>query len=124
MSPAQRRAAVAHVKRKLEISERRACRVIGQPRSTQRYARRKTTKEQALLNEIVALSEKNPGYGYRRVWALLRREGWKVNKKKRVHWPWREAGLKVPARQRKRRRLPTGTGENGCTRKRAEHKDY
>lgn len=69
-----------------------------------------------------ALSKENPRYGYRRVWALfLRREGFKVNKK-RVHRLWREAGLKVPARQRKRRRL--GGGENGCARRRAEHKDH
>jgi putative transposase len=78
-------------------------------------------KDETLLNEIVALSEENPRYGYRRVWALLRREGWLVNKK-RVHRLWRGAGLKVPVRQRKRRRL--GGGENGCARRRAEHKDH
>jgi putative transposase len=81
----------------------------------------KTDKDRTLLNEIVALSKENPRYGYRRIWALLRREGWSVNKK-RVHRLWREAGFKVPVRQRKRRRL--GVGENGCARRRAEHKDH
>jgi transposase InsO family protein len=65
---------------------------------------------------------KNPRYGYRRVWALLRREGFYVNKK-RVHRLWRRVGLRVPARQRKRRRLPGGS-ENGCSRRQAEHKDH
>ena len=54
---------------------------------------------------------------------MLRREGWRVNKK-RVHRLWREEGLKVPEKQRKRLRLPEGTGENGCNRRRAEHKDH
>ncbi len=109
------------MRKKLEVSERRACKVIGQPRSTQRYTSHKLDKDGTLLGEIVALSEKNPRYGYRRVWALLRREGWRVNKK-RVHRLWREAGLKVPQKQRKRRRL--GVGENGCTRRRAERPDH
>jgi transposase InsO family protein len=68
------------------------------------------------------LSEKNPRYGYRRVWALLRREGWYINKK-RVHRLWKEAGLRVPAKQRKRKRL-SGQGENGCTRRQAEYKNH
>jgi transposase InsO family protein len=70
---------------------------------------------------MVELSRENPRYGYRRVWALLRREGWPINKK-RVHRLWRQEGLKVPERQRKRRRV--GDAENGCTRKRAEHLNH
>jgi len=72
---------------------------------------------------MVRLSRENPRYGYRRVWALLRREGWPVNKK-RVHRLWRQEGLKVPNKQCKRRRLLLGESENGCTRRRAEHKDH
>ena len=91
---------------------------MGQPRSSQRYVSTKAIKDAALAERMVALSRENPRYGYRRVWALLRREGWAVNKK-RIQRLWKEAGLKVPAsRERKRRRL--GTSENGCTRKRAE----
>ena len=55
--------------------------------------------------------------------ALLRREGWRVNKK-RVHRLWRKEGLKVPQKQCKRRRLLMGESENGCTRRQAEHKDH
>jgi putative transposase len=97
--------------------------VIGQPRSSQRYAGRKTQRDRALLERMVTLSRENPRYGYRRVWALLRREGWPVNKK-RVHRLWREEGLKVSEKQHKRRRLLLGGSENGCTRRRAEHKDH
>jgi transposase InsO family protein len=71
---------------------------------------------------MITLSRENPRYGYRRIWALLRGEGWQVNKK-RVHRLWKEQGLKVPSKQCKRRRLP-GHSENGCTRKRAEYKDH
>jgi putative transposase len=112
------------VQKKFEVSERRACRVLDQPRSSQRHVSTKAGKDAALLKRMVALSEENPRYGYRRVWALLRREGWLANKK-RVQRLWREAGLRVPAssRERKRRRL-TGTSENGCTRRRAEYVNH
>src|SRR5215207_8596303 len=83
----------------------------------------KLGKDVALVERMVALSRENPRYGYRRVWALLGREGWEVNKKKRVQRLWREAGLRVPAKERKRRRL-TGSSENGCTRRCAEYIDH
>ena len=122
MSPARRRRAVEHVQKRFGISERRACWVVGQPRSSQRYVSTKATKDAALAERMVALSCENPRYGYRRVWALLRCEGWAVNKK-RIQRLWKEADLKVPAgRERKRRRL--GTSENGCTRKRAEYVNH
>ena len=82
MSPARRRRAVEHVRKSFGISERRACRVVGQPRSSQRYVSSKAIKDMALAERMVALSRENPRYGYRRVWALLRREGWAVNKKR------------------------------------------
>ena len=108
-----------HLQKNFRVSERRACRVVDQPRSSQRYLSTKADKDAALAQMIVALSGQNPRYGYRRVWALLRREGWEVNKK-RVHRLWREADLKVPAgRRRKRQRL--GSSENGVARRRAEY---
>jgi len=108
---------VERVRRVLNVSERRACRALGQPRSTQRYAGVGRERDEALLRRIKELAREHPRYGYRRITALLRREGWSVNVK-RVHRLWRQEGLKVPQRQRKRRRL--GGGENGCTRRRAE----
>jgi putative transposase len=112
-----------HVRKKLNVSERRACRAVDQPRSTQRYVGRRASGDRPLLERMVVLSKDNPRYGYRRVWALLRREGWPVNKK-RILRLWREEGLKVPEKQRKRRRLSEGASENGCTRRRAEQKDH
>ncbi len=90
-------------------------------RSSQRYASTKADKDAALVEKMAVLSRENPRYGYRRVWVLLGREGWAVNKK-RVQRLWREADLKVPAKERKRKRL--GTSENGCTRRRAEYIDH
>jgi putative transposase len=89
--------------------------------------RPKAEWDRALLERMVGLSRENPRYGYRRVWALLRREGWLVRlvNKKRLHRLWREEGLKVPGgKQRKRLRLAEGGSENGCIRKRAGHKDH
>ncbi len=95
------------------MSERRACRVVGQPRSTHRYAPERPAQDRALITRLLALARTHPRYGYRRAWAVLRGEGWAVNRK-RVHRLWREAGLQVPQKTQKRRRL--GTGENSTVR--------
>lgn len=107
------------MRKTFEISERRACRAVGQPRSTQRYGGKRAGIDQALSCRMSELSGGNPRYDYRRVWALLRREGREVNKK-RVLRLWREQGLKVPCKQHGRRRL-VGSGENGVGRRRAEY---
>jgi transposase InsO family protein len=104
-----------------QISERRACRALGVPRSTQRYVGAGREREEELLLRMRALARENPRYGYRRIRALLRREGWAVNLK-RVHRLWRREGMKVPQVQRKRRRL--GRSENGCARRRSERPDH
>ncbi len=110
---------MVHVQKTFKLSERRACQAIGQPRSTQRYVGQRAGIDQALCCRMSELSRENPRYGYRRVWALLRREGWEVNKK-RVLRLWREQGLKVPKKQHKSRRM-LGSGENGVSRRRAEY---
>ena len=121
LSPAKRRRAVAHARAELRISERRACRVVGQARATQRYVPRESPDEQALVARMVALATRFGRYGYRRVTALLREEGWRVNHK-RVERLWRQEGLRVPQRQPKRRRLWLGDGS--IVRRRAEHRDH
>jgi putative transposase len=121
VSPARRRQAVAKVVAALGVSERRACRALGQPRSSQRYVGAEREREEELLLRIRTLARENPRFGYRRIKALLVREGWSVNRK-RVHRLWRREGLKVPQVQRKRRRL--GGSENGCTRHRAERPNH
>lgn len=121
MSPAQRRGAVRHLQDAFGVSQRRACRVLGQPRSTQRQKPKTREKERQLVRRMLELVAKHPRYGYRRIWALLRREGWRVNRK-RIWRLWRREGLKVPRKQRKKRRL--GSSANSCVRRPAQHKDH
>lgn len=112
---------MGHLQERFGTSERRACRVVGQSRSTQRRQPQRSESDRALVERMKELARKQPRYGYRRIHALLRREGWRVNRK-RVHRLWREENLKIRRRSRKRRRL--GTSENGCTRKRAERRNH
>ena len=112
---------MGEVRRKLNVSERRACRALRQPRATQRYLPAPREFERRLVGRMLELVREHPRYGYRRIWALLRREGWRVNRK-RVHRLWRGEGLRVPRKQRKRRHL--GQSANGCARRRAEQKDH
>jgi putative transposase len=116
VGPARRRQAVAYVRRRLRLSERRACRGLMVARSSQRYRPRRPERDRGLIAELHRLGGRHPRYGYRRITALLRREGWPVNRK-RVQRLWRQEGLKVPRRPRKRRRL--GTIEQGASRRRA-----
>jgi len=104
ISPDRRREAVAQVQEVLDVSERRACRVIGQPRSTQRYDKRVPDDEHLLREQVLRLASEYGRYGYRRVTAMLRSQGWVVNHK-RVERIWRQEGLKVPQKQPKRGRL-------------------
>jgi putative transposase len=93
---------------RLGVSERWACRVIGQHRSTQRHEPQTAEDDQALRVELRAFSAKRPRWGYRRAHHHLRELGWEVNRK-RVQRLWREEGLRVPQRKRKRRRLGDST---------------
>jgi transposase InsO family protein len=105
----------------MKVSQRRACTALGWARSSIRYVAATATEEQRLVQQLIQLSRQHPRYGYRRMTALLRRDGWRVNQK-RVQRLWREHGLKVPPKQRKRRRL--GTSAHGATRRRAEHRNH
>ena len=95
---------MVHVRSQLAVSERRACRVVGQSRTTQRRQPKTRSDEKRLTAAIIRLAKRYGRYGYRRVTALLRAEGWKVNVK-RVHRIWLREGLKVPKKQPKRSRL-------------------
>jgi len=119
LSPARRRLAVDHVRAALGCSERRACKTIGQHRSTQRKPMVIRDDEAALTADIIRLASEYGRYGYRRITALLRREGWTVNFK-RVERIWRREGLKVPQKQPKRGRLWFNDGF--CVRRRPQHK--
>jgi transposase InsO family protein len=105
----------------LKVSERRACAVLGQHRSTQRKAPRGRDDEERLTADIVELARQYGRYGYRKIAALLRGAGWLVNDK-RVERIWRREGLKVPARQPKRGRLWLNDGS--CLRLRTERRNH
>ncbi|WP_342111327.1 IS3 family transposase [Methylobacterium sp. SI9] len=121
LSPARRRACVDYVVAEHGVSERLACRVLGQHRSTQRKRVVVVEDEAALTAAIVALALQYGRYRYRRITALLRRDGWTVNVK-RVERIWRREGLKVPVRQPKRSRLWLNDGS--CVRLRPERPDH
>ena len=120
MSPPRRRAAVRELQGRFGVSERRACRVLGQPRGTQRYRASPRSDEAALCRRLRELVRRRPRFGYRRLTAVLRREGWRVNAK-RVHRLCRREGLKVRRRPRKRR--AAGCSANACHVRRAGRKD-
>jgi len=109
---------VTHVRRELGVSERRACRTLGQARSTQQYRLQRPERDKELVKRLHELAELHPRYGYRRITAKLRAEHWLVNRK-RVQRLWRAEGLKVPTKTHKRTRL--GDGENACHRRKPEH---
>ena len=110
-----------HVCHQLLVSERRACRVLGQPRSTQRLIPYVPDDESLLVSRIIELAEQYGRYGYRMITGLLRREGWKVNHK-RVERLWRREGLKVPKKQPKRGKLWLNDGS--CIRLRPQYKNH
>ena len=105
----------------LGVSERRACRVLRQYRSTQRHRTLTPQDEPRLVTRTLQLAGEYGRYGYRRITALLRREGWRVNHK-RVERIWRQEGLKVPKKQPRKGRLWLNDGS--CLRLRPCWRDY
>jgi putative transposase len=93
---------------RLGLSERRACRITGQNRSTQRHCPQVAQDDAALRKRLRKLSEDRPRWGYRRAHGHLLSEGFSLNRK-RVQRIWREEGLRVPAKTKKRRRLGEST---------------
>ena len=126
MSPERKRRTVDEVRRRLgpeKVSERRACKVLGQPRGTQRYTKRRPADEAKLLEEMRQIARKRSRFGSPRIYQALRRRGWQVNHK-RVERLWREEGMQVPKKQHKKRRGGDGGSENSCVRKRAARPNH
>ena len=103
------------------LSERKACKVLGQSRSTQRYKLKLPDKDKPVIDDLLVLHVKHPRYGYRRITIKLREKGWFINFK-RVYRLWCQEGFKVPRKQHKK--LHTGTSENSCDRKKAEYYNH
>lgn len=116
MSPSAKRRGVEHLQQAFEVSQRRACRVLGQNRTTQRYRMTRPNKDKALVADMLRLAAKHKRFGYRRITKLLQDEGWQVNPK-RVYRLWRQAGLQVKRKPNKKRYL--GCSENSVTKKAA-----
>lgn len=105
-----------------KVSERRACKALGQPRSSQRYQASKPDADRRMIAEMRRLVESFPRYGSERVHQLLVVTGWRVNFK-RVHRLWKQEQMQVPRKQRQRRRLP-GSSANGCVRHKPTHPNH
>jgi transposase InsO family protein len=120
----QQRAAADYLRARYRISERRASRVLDRARSTLRYRRRDRPRERPLVRAIQRLARKHPRYGYRRIHALLRRQGWTVNLKC-VQRLWKALGLRRPQRRKKLRKLgpKLGSSANSCTNQPARFKN-
>jgi putative transposase len=112
---------VEHVQEVFGISERRACKAVGQARATQRWKSRRAGLDRELLERMKVLAGENPSCGYRMIWGMLRQAGEKVNVK-RVHRLWKQAALKVVRPEAKRVR--SGTSENASHVKRAESPNH
>jgi len=94
--------------------------VLGQHRSTQRFERRVAQDESALVGRIEEIVRRHSRYGHRMVCGRLRLEGWLVNHE-RVHRLCRRDGLRVPRKNRRKRRL--GVSSNGIERREAMHRN-
>jgi putative transposase len=112
---------VAHLRSRHGLSERASCALVGQPRSTQRYEPDEDDEERRLIAEMRSLALSRPPFGYRRIAALLRERGWRVNDK-RVERLWGAEGLAIQAEPRKKRRL--SGADNGCARLRPLHRNH
>ena len=106
---------------RLSVSERRACKVLGQSRASQRYLPSVREDEEPLTQRIIELAALYGRYGTPRITGLIRNEGMQVNHK-RVERIWKAEGLKVPLKQPKRGRLWLNDGS--CVRLRPAHKDH
>ena len=115
VSPARRRAAVLYLVRRHGISERRACVLLGQHRSTQRYRALVPLEEAALVRAMNAQAARHPRWGYRAIWTLLREQGWKCNRK-RIERLWRLEGHRLPKRARHGKRAQGSAANSAWSR--------
>lgn len=123
MTPTQQRAAADYLRETHGLSERHASRLLGRARSTLRYRRRQRPDEDALIKAIRRLAQKHARWGYKKIHALLLRDGWAVNRK-RVRRLWIVLGLRRTRRRikTKRSRMPGGS-KNSCVNQPARGKN-
>jgi putative transposase len=102
VTPSRRREVVSHLRSAFDVSERRACRTVGMARASYRY-RSVADPQHELRLRLRDLAASRVRYGYRRLWLLLRREGYSVNHK-RIYRLYREEGLAIRPKTPRRRR--------------------
>ena len=102
MSPQAKRSAVKYLKTERRYSERGACKMVGISRSSARYQPKKRSKDVEVRGKVRELANRHPGYGYRRVMVLLKREGSQFNHK-RIQRIWQVEGLQIPRRKPRKR---------------------
>jgi putative transposase len=112
---------VERAEREYGMSQRHACRLLGQWRGTQRYEVIRRPDEDELTAAVIEMASQYGRYGYKKVAALLRMAGWRVSRDQ-VEQIWYREGLKVPKKQRPRRRLWLNDGS--CIRLRPEHQNH
>jgi len=103
VSPQAKRHAVKHLITERDYSQRSACQLVGISRSSARYTPKLQPEEAAFKQRVRQLAYQHPNYGYRRIMAILRREGSDVNHK-RVQRVWQAEGLQLPRRKPRKRR--------------------
>ena len=114
MTATRRRLIAKDIREPFHVSERRVCRALDLARSGLRYAPVLHDEQAALARRIEELAGAHPRFGYRRIWALLDRDGWSVNKKA-VRRLYRELGLKLAvARANPKPRRAHGQDQNAC----------
>jgi putative transposase len=120
----QQRTAADYLGTTYDLSQRRASRLLGRARSTLRYRRRPRSGEAALVRAIQRLAKRHPRFGYKRIYVLLRRKGWRVNLK-RARRLWNALGLRRPFRRKKSRKLgpKPGSSANSCVKQPARFKN-
>lgn len=120
----QQRTAADYLGMTYDLSQRRASRLLGRARSTLRYRRRPRSGEAALVRAIQRLAKRHPRFGYKRIYVLLRRKGWRVNLK-RARRLWNALGLRRPFRRKKSRKLgpKPGSSANSCVKQPARFKN-
>lgn len=114
MTAPRRRLIVDELREHFDVSQRRVSRALDLARSSLRYEPALRDERVALARRVEDLAGIHPRYGYRRIWALLDREGWSVNRKA-VHRLWRQSGLKVALpRANPKPRRGHGQDRNAC----------
>ena len=108
VTPSARREGAEYLVDEKGYPVRVACKMVGVRSSTYYYEPKKRSYEASLVKVLHTLSQENPRYGYRRMTALLKGDGWKVNKK-RIQRLWRKEGLKVSWKRTKKKRVGHST---------------